>query len=297
MVRTIDVHAPALRRPIRRPIRRAPSRDLHGVSFDRLGAFAARRRWWIVAAWALLLLAAVPLAPRAPGALSAGGFILDDLESARAKQVLEDEIGLPPSALVIVHSSDTLRAGTPEWTSAVAQATADIPSAPHVERVVSHLLAPRQVSADGRLAYDIVLLDLPPDEDPALIEAFRAAGLANVCLAAPTTTTARKTLLARASRGFLYYVCRLGVTGERTTLPADLARQVASLKAVSQAPVCIGFGISTPEQAAEAASHGDGAIVGSHLVRMIETHRGDRAALVAALASRAGELAAAVHAI
>ena len=145
---------------------------------------------------------------------------------------------------------------------------------------------------------DAVLpLDLPPDEDHAVIEAFRAAGLANVCLAAPTTTAPRRRFLARESRGFLYYVCRLGVTGERATLPDDLARQVAALKAVSAAPVCIGFGISTPAQAAEAAQHGDGAIVGSHLVRMIEQHRGDRSALVAALATRAGELAQAVHAV
>jgi len=146
--------------------------------------------------------------------------------------------------------------------------------------------------------FDAVLpLDLPPDEDHTIIEAFRAAGLANVCLAAPTTTPARKSFLARESRGFLYYVCRLGVTGERTSLPEDLGRQVASLKAVSTAPVCIGFGISTPEQAADAARVGDGAIVGSHFVRMIETHRGTRAELVAALAKRAGELAAAVHAL
>jgi tryptophan synthase alpha chain len=143
----------------------------------------------------------------------------------------------------------------------------------------------------------VLPLDLPPDEDHAVIDAFRAAGLANVCLAAPTTTAARKKLLARESRGFLYYVCRLGVTGERATLPEDLGRQVAQLKAVSAAPVCIGFGISTPEQAAEAARHGDGAIVGSHLVRMIETHRGSREELVDALARRAGELAAAVHAV
>jgi hypothetical protein len=62
------------------------------VSFDRLGRLAVRRRWWIVAAWALLIIAAIPFAPRAPGALSAGGFILDDLESARAKQVLQEEL-------------------------------------------------------------------------------------------------------------------------------------------------------------------------------------------------------------
>ena len=63
------------------------------MSFDRLGRFAVRRRWWIVAAWAVILLAALPFAPQAPGALSAGGFILDDLESARAKQVLQEELG------------------------------------------------------------------------------------------------------------------------------------------------------------------------------------------------------------
>jgi tryptophan synthase alpha chain len=146
---------------------------------------------------------------------------------------------------------------------------------------------------------DAVLpLDLPPDEDPSVIEAFRQAGLANVCLAAPTTTPERKRFLARESRGFLYYVCRLGVTGERTTLPADLRKQVQALKQVSSAPVCIGFGISTPEQAAQAAQHGDGVIVGSHLVRLIEKGgRGSRAALVKAVANRAGELAAAVHAV
>ena len=79
-------------------------------------------------------------------------------------------------------------------------------------------------------------------------------------------------MLAKASRGFLYYVCRLGVTGERVSLPAGLRAQVASLKAVSPAPVCIGFGISTPQQARQAAAFGDGVIVGSHLVRLIEAH-------------------------
>ena len=71
------------------------------LSFDALGRFAVRRRWWIVAAWAVVLLAALPFAPRAPAALSAGGFILDDLESARAKQLLQDELGVEPSAFVL----------------------------------------------------------------------------------------------------------------------------------------------------------------------------------------------------
>jgi RND superfamily putative drug exporter len=137
--------------------------------FERLGRFAARRRWWVVGAWAFLLLAAVPFAPQAPGALSAGGFILDDLESARAKTLLEEELGLPPSALVVVFTSDTLEAGTAPFELAVAQVMRDVPDAPHVVDVVSHLLAPRQVSADRRTAYDVVLLDLPPDDSPEAV--------------------------------------------------------------------------------------------------------------------------------
>jgi tryptophan synthase alpha chain len=158
-----------------------------------------------------------------------------------------------------------------------------------VERFARDAVA---AGADG-----VLPLDLPPEEDPLFRARLSAAGLATVCLAAPTTTPERRRLLATQSRGFLYYVCRLGVTGERDRLPADLAAQVADLKAAAgETPVCIGFGISTPEQAAEAARFGDGVIVGSHLVRLVERHGRDRE-LVAIVARRAGELAAAVHAV
>jgi putative drug exporter of the RND superfamily len=141
--------------------------------FDRLGRFVVRRAWWVVAAWAALLLIAIPFAPQVPGKLSAGGFILDDLESARAKALLETELGAPPSALVIVFSSPTLEAGTPAFEAAAADAIRDVPTAPHVARVVSHLLAPRQVSTDGHTAYDIVFLDLPPDDSPKALPILR----------------------------------------------------------------------------------------------------------------------------
>jgi tryptophan synthase alpha chain len=157
-----------------------------------------------------------------------------------------------------------------------------------VERFAADAVA---AGVDGLLP-----LDLPPEEDPGFLAAMRATGLATVCLSAPTTPLERKRMLMRESRGFLYYVCRLGVTGERSELPADLGRQVTALKRVADAPVCIGFGISTPEQAAMAAGYGDGVIVGSHLVRMIEKH-GHDADLVARVAARAGELARAVHAV
>ena len=145
----------------------------HVTPFDRLGRFVVRHAWWVVAAWAALLLVAIPFAPQVPGRLSAGGFILDDLESARAKALLETELGAPPSALVIVFSSPTLTAGTPDFEVAAADAIRDVPSAPHVARVVSHLLAPQQISADRHTAYDIVFLDLTPDDSPKALPILR----------------------------------------------------------------------------------------------------------------------------
>jgi putative drug exporter of the RND superfamily len=138
-------------------------------AFRRLGRFADRRRWWVVAGWGLLLLLALPFAPQAGGALQAGGFSSDQLESARARHTLEGELGLPPSGLAVVFHSDTLAAGEPEFETAAAAAVADLATAPHVVRVVPHTLAPRQVSADGHTAYDIVLLDFSPDDSPKSI--------------------------------------------------------------------------------------------------------------------------------
>jgi putative drug exporter of the RND superfamily len=141
--------------------------------FDRLGRFVVRRAWWIVGAWLALLIIAIPIAPQVPDRLSAGGFILEDLESARAKAMLESELGAPPSALVIVLSSTTLEAGTPSFETAAAAAIRDIATAPHVVRVVSHLIAPRQVSADRHTVYDVVFLDLPADASPEALPILR----------------------------------------------------------------------------------------------------------------------------
>ncbi len=137
--------------------------------FASLGRFAVRRRWWIVAAWVAILAIAVPLAPHVVGALRAGGFILDDLESARAKALLQVELDAPPSAIVVVYHSDTLTAGSPEFEAAAAEAIRAVPSAPYVVRVFSHTLAPRQVSADGRTAYDVVFMSIAPDDSPAAL--------------------------------------------------------------------------------------------------------------------------------
>ena len=137
--------------------------------FASLGRFAVRRRWWIVAVWLAILAVAIPIAPNVVGALRAGGFILDDLESARAKALLQAELDAPPSAIVVVYHSDTLTAGSPEFEAAAAEAIRDVPSAPYVVRVFPHTYAPRQVSADGRTAYDVVFLSIAPDDSPAAL--------------------------------------------------------------------------------------------------------------------------------
>ncbi|HEX5825608.1 MAG TPA: MMPL family transporter [Candidatus Limnocylindrales bacterium] len=143
--------------------------------FARLGRFAVRRRWAILLVWGVVLLGAIPLAPQVVGELRAGGFILDDLESARAKALLQDELDVPPSAVVVVLHSDTAVAGTPQFEEPAAEAIRRIPDAPHVVRIVPHTLASRQVSVDGHTAYDIVFLSIAPDDSPAALPGIRAA--------------------------------------------------------------------------------------------------------------------------
>jgi putative drug exporter of the RND superfamily len=154
-------------------IRARPGRPLS--RFERLGRWAARRRWAIVGAWVLLLLVAAPFAVRTADALRAGGFIRPDLESARAKALLETEIGVPQAALVVVFYSDTLRAGDPAFEGAAATAMTNVPNAPYVSRVVPHALSERQVSTDGHTAYDIVFLNLSADDSPEALPGIKAA--------------------------------------------------------------------------------------------------------------------------
>ncbi len=143
--------------------------------FERLGAFVYRHRRGVILAWGLLLLVALPVAPRAGGALRAGGFTLDSLESAKARALLVAELHLPPSALVVVFHAGALAAGSPPFEAAVTSAMAAVPTSAHVVSVLSHRNAPRQVSADGHTAYDIVFLDLAPDDSPLALPTVQAA--------------------------------------------------------------------------------------------------------------------------
>ncbi|HEY8799831.1 MAG TPA: MMPL family transporter [Candidatus Limnocylindrales bacterium] len=152
-----------------------PQRAVAPGLFARLGRFAVRRRWLIVGVWAVVLLGAIPLAPQVVGRLRAGGFILDDLESARAKALLQQELGAPPSAVVVVLHSDTGLAGTPTFETAAAEAIRRVPNAPYVVRILPHTLAPRQVSLDRHTAYDVVFMSIGPDDSPAALPGIRAA--------------------------------------------------------------------------------------------------------------------------
>jgi tryptophan synthase alpha chain len=114
-----------------------------------------------------------------------------------------------------------------------------------------------------------ILPDLPLEEDGDWHEAATAAGLENVLLVAPSTPDERAERICNRSRGFVYGVSVMGVTGVRATLAAT-AREVAErVQSMTDTPVCIGIGVSTPEQAAEACAAADGVVVGSALVRRL----------------------------
>ena len=116
----------------------------------------------------------------------------------------------------------------------------------------------------------LIVPDCPVDESGPLADGAGAAGLDLIALAAPTSGPVRLRRIARASRGFVYLVPLTGITGERTEAPPELVRLVRDLRAVTTKPICVGFGISTPEQVAAVVRHADGAVVGSAIVRLVE---------------------------
>lgn len=112
-----------------------------------------------------------------------------------------------------------------------------------------------------------IVPDLPLEEAEPVRTAFDDAGLALVPLVAPTTPPERRARICAAARGFVYVVSTVGTTGEREELPAELAGLVSATKDEAEVPVAVGFGIGTPEQAAQVGRVADGVIVGSRLVR------------------------------
>jgi tryptophan synthase alpha chain len=119
----------------------------------------------------------------------------------------------------------------------------------------------------------ILIVDLPPEESRELARPAAGNGIDLIYLLAPTTPIERSRKIAHAASGFLYYVSVTGVTGARAALAADLEQRVRELRTVTDLPIGVGFGISTPEQAGEVASFADAVVVGSALSSLIEQHR------------------------
>lgn len=115
----------------------------------------------------------------------------------------------------------------------------------------------------------VLCVDLPPEEAEEYRSCLNAKGISTIFLLAPTSPPERVALIARSSSGFVYYVSRTGVTGERSEIESSVKEMVARIKRHTELPVAVGFGISTPEQAEEVGGYADGVIVGSAIVRMI----------------------------
>jgi tryptophan synthase alpha chain len=123
----------------------------------------------------------------------------------------------------------------------------------------------------------VICVDIPPEEDVELGPALRAAGVDLIRLATPTTDAARLPAVLDGSSGFLYYVSVAGITGLQQAAQASIEDAVARLKAATDIPVAVGFGVRTPEQAAAIAKVADGVVVGSAIVEIIAKHGRDAA--------------------
>ena len=143
----------------------------------------------------------------------------------------------------------------------------------------------------------VLCVDLPPEESGELRRETEKVQLYSIFLLAPTSDVERIKLVARLGRGFIYYVSVTGVTGARRALEAELQSQVARIRRHTRLPIGVGFGISTPEQAARIAAFADAAVVGSALIDVIERagRNGRKAADAGAFVARLKRRMRGVH--
>lgn len=121
----------------------------------------------------------------------------------------------------------------------------------------------------------VIIPDLPPEEARIFTKAAVKVGLDTIFFLAPTSTPFRIKTVARASKGFIYYVSLTGVTGLRQNIPADLKFCIGQIKKYTDKPVCVGFGISSPEQVKQVHRIADGAIIGSAVINQIRDNIGN----------------------
>lgn len=136
-------------------------------------------------------------------------------------------------------------------------------------------------------AQGALIVDLPPEEAADYLAAARTAHFETVFLASPTTTPERLKMVDDASSGFVYYISREGVTGAQAALPKQLEDKLAQMRATLKNNVAVGFGISAPEHVQQLSGHADGIVVGSALVKLVES---DPANAVAAISQKVRQL-------
>jgi len=153
------------------------------------------------------------------------------------------------------------------------------------------IAAAARAGADG-----LLVLDLPPEESDNYEALMKQAGLCHIYLVAPTTPEDRMELIVKRGSGFIYYISREGVTGMQTSVASNLASQVAKIRAHTNLPVAVGFGISNPAQAKAVAVEADAVVVGSAVVNQIAEH-GKSPELVAKVGAFVKSLADAVNTI
>lgn len=160
----------------------------------------------------------------------------------------------------------------------------------HSMGIEAYVKACVEAGVDG-----LLVLDLPPEEADPLREAADSHGVDLVFIIAPTTRPERIEYIAERTTGFLYYVSREGVTGERSDLADDLDQSLEEIRKHTDLPVVVGFGISSPEQVRSVGSLADGVVVGSSLVRCIQENADNFAAAIQAYEKKATWLMAGVQ--
>jgi tryptophan synthase alpha chain len=236
--------------------------------------------------------------------------ILDALVAGGADVI---ELGMPftdPMADGAAIQSANIRsfaAGT-KTADVLAIATGFRARHPHVPLVLMGYANPMTVrgadwfaqAAKAAGVSGVICVDIPPEEDAELGPALRAAGIDLIRLATPPTDAARLPQVLDGASGFLYYVSVAGITGKQQAAQASIEQAVARLKAATDIPVAVGFGVRTPEQAAAIARVADAVVVGSAIVEIVAQHgahapepvRAYIASLADAIASARQEIAA-----
>ncbi len=140
--------------------------------FYRLGLATVRLRWWILACWLLVVLVALPFAPRAPAALTPGGFSTSDMESARAIVTLQRGLHTSFTSVDVIFTSAKFSASDPQFTAESTAALAGLQHWDQITQIVPYSINPAQISRDGHTAYDVVFLKASDEQSPQVLPAL-----------------------------------------------------------------------------------------------------------------------------